>query len=128
MWKFWRGRSAEFLIIRSSHLEVFIEKRVLKICSIFTGEHPCRNAISIKLLCNFIEITLRHGCSPVNLLHIFRAPFLRNTSGWQLLSLYLNENPIQRKGGLYEPLRKKCPNTEFFLDQKKLRIWTLFMQ
>ena len=24
---------------------------------------------------NFIEITLRHGCSPVNMLHIFRAPF-----------------------------------------------------
>ena len=30
---------------------------------------------------NFIEISLRHGCSPVNLLHIFRAPFLKNTSG-----------------------------------------------
>ena len=26
---------------------------------------------------NFIEITLRHGCSPVNLLHIFRTPFLK---------------------------------------------------
>ena len=24
------------------------------------------------LFCNFIEITLRHGCSPLNLLHIFR--------------------------------------------------------
>ena len=23
-------------------------------------------------VCNFIEITLRHGCFPVNLLHIFR--------------------------------------------------------
>ena len=31
-----------------------------------TGEHPCRSAISIKLLCNFIEIALWHGCSPVN--------------------------------------------------------------
>ena len=31
---------------------------------------------------NFIEITLRHGCSPVNLLHIFRTPFLKNTSEW----------------------------------------------
>ena len=30
---------------------------------------------------NFIEISLRHGCSPVNLLHIFRTPFLKNTSG-----------------------------------------------
>ena len=35
---------------RSSHLEVFLEKSVLKICSKFTEEHECRSAISIKLL------------------------------------------------------------------------------
>ena len=34
-----------------------------------------------KLLCNFIEIALRHGCSPANLLHIFRTHFPDNTSG-----------------------------------------------
>ena len=33
------------------------------------------------LLCNFIEIILRHGDSPINLLHIFRTPFPKNTSG-----------------------------------------------
>ena len=33
-----------------------------------------------------IEITLQHGFSPVNLLHIFRIPFTRNTSGWPLRS------------------------------------------
>ena len=33
-----------------------------------------------KLLCNFIEITLRCECSPVNLLQIFRTPFYKNTS------------------------------------------------
>ena len=33
------------------------------------------------------EITLRHGCSPVNLLYIFRTPFIKNTSGWLLLTL-----------------------------------------
>ena len=38
-----------------------------------------------KFASNFIEIALRHGCSPVNLLHIFRAPFLKNTSGRLLL-------------------------------------------
>ena len=37
------------------------------------------------MVANFIEIALRHGCSPVNLLHIFRTPFPRNTSGWMLL-------------------------------------------
>ena len=34
--------------------------------------------------CDFNKVTL-HGCSPVNLLHIFRTPFLKNTSGWLLL-------------------------------------------
>ena len=36
--------------------------------------------LSIKLLCNFIEIELRHGFSPENLLHDFRTPFTKNTS------------------------------------------------
>ena len=54
---------------------MFLERGVLKICSRFTGERPCRRLISIKLLCSFIEITLQHGCSPVNLQHIFRTPF-----------------------------------------------------
>ena len=47
----------------------------------------CRRVISIKLQSNFIEIALRQECSPVNLLHIFRTPFLKNTSGWLLLSM-----------------------------------------
>ena len=46
----------------------------------------CRSAISIKLQSNFIEITLWHGCSPVNLLHFFRTHFLKNTSEGLLLS------------------------------------------
>ena len=70
---------------RSSRPEMFLKKGVLKICSKFTGEHPCRGAISAKLFCNFIEIALQHGCSPVNLLHVFRTPFLKNTSGRLLL-------------------------------------------
>ena len=35
----------------------------------------------------FIEIALRHGCSPVNLLNTFRTPFPQNTFGWVLLLL-----------------------------------------
>ena len=63
-----------------SHQEVYLGKSVLKTCIKFTGEHSCQSAISIKLLCNFIEIALRHGCSPVNLLHIFRYLLLRTLS------------------------------------------------
>ena len=72
---------------RSSHLEVYLGKGVLKICSKFAGEHLCRSMISTKLTCNFTEITLWHGCSTVSLLHIFRIPFLRNTSGGLLMEV-----------------------------------------
>ena len=73
------------VLSRSSPSEVFLRKGILKICRKFTGEHPCRSVISIKLQSNFIKIALRHRCSPVNLLQIFRTPFPRNTSGWLLL-------------------------------------------
>ena len=39
-------------------------KGALEICIKFTGEHPCRSASSIRLL-----------CSPVSLLYIFRTHF-----------------------------------------------------
>ena len=49
----------------------------LKICSKFTGKHPCRSVILTKLLCNFIEIALRHGRSPVYLLIFSEHLFIR---------------------------------------------------
>ena len=69
--------------VKSNHAEVFLIKGV----QIYrkTREHPCRSVISINLLCIFIKITLGHGCSPVNLLHIIRKPFFKNISGWLLL-------------------------------------------
>ena len=66
--------SAETTLQRCSQEEVFLGKGVLKICSKFT-EHSCRSGISIMLQNNFIKITLRHGCSPVNLL----AAYFQNT-------------------------------------------------
>ena len=60
---------------------LFLGEGVLKICSKFTRECPCRSVISIKLLSNFIEI---HN-SMAALLQIYciflRSPFYRNTSG-----------------------------------------------
>ena len=72
-------------IYGSIYPEMLLRKVVLKICRKCTGEHQCQSVISIKLLCDVIEIALWHGCSPVNLLHVFRTPFLKNTSGWLLL-------------------------------------------
>ena len=91
---------------RSSRPRVFLGKGVLNMCIKFTGEnlcrsgisiklqskfteeHPCRIGISIKLQSNFTEIALRHGCSPVNLLHISKIPFYKNTCEWLLLPLH----------------------------------------
>ena len=75
-------------IYRSSRPEVLLGKGALKICSKFTWDHQCRSAISIKLQNKFIEITLRHGCSPVNLLHIFRTSFPKNTYGGLFLNIF----------------------------------------
>ena len=114
---------------RSTRPEAFLGKAVLKICSKvtgkhtcrsvisiklqgnFIGEHPCRSmisiklqsnfieVISIKLQSNFIEITLWHGCSPANLVHIFRTPFPKNTFERLLLLLFiLPENSSQNYG------------------------------
>ena len=70
------GKNSGFEKNRSSRPGVLLEH---------PGKHPCRTAISIKLQSNFNEVTLRHGCSPANLLHIFRTPFPKMTSGRLLL-------------------------------------------
>ena len=48
-----------------------------------SSEHTCRRVISI------VEFTLWYGCSPLNLLHISKTPFHKNTfvrllSSWNL--------------------------------------------
>ena len=73
---------------------VFLRKSVLKICRKFTGENPCRSVISINLQSNFVEITLRQLCPPVNVLQIFRTHFPENTSGgcralWSIVKTFL---------------------------------------
>ena len=54
------------------------------------AEQPSRGVLrkiySENIQSNFIELTLQHGRSPVNLLHIFRTPFPKNTSGGLLLT------------------------------------------
>ena len=97
-------------VFRSSPREVFLEKVVLKICS------RCR---SVKLQSKFIEIRFWHGCSPVNLQHIFRTSFPKNTYEGLLLCVacVVSDHLIisQRK------LTKKCfclSATVFFIFQK----------
>ena len=58
-----------------------------------------------KVARNFIEITFRHGCSPVNLLHIFRTPFPKSTSGWLLLNV--PDKSVGLRISLYEQIFPK---------------------
>ena len=74
------NRKLHFLCIephRSSHPEALLGRGVWKYAA-----NLQKNSHAI----SFIEITLRHGCSPVNLLYIFWAPFPKNTYGWLLLT------------------------------------------
>ena len=56
----------------------------------FTGEHVYWSVISINLQSNFMNVFgwvwVRHGCSPVNFLHIFRTPLPKNTWLWTVAS------------------------------------------
>ena len=79
-WKHWPEMDI------SSPPVVLSGKGILKKCSKFTGEHPCRSVTSIKL-----GVTLWYGCSSENLLHIFRTPCPMN---WRAASEWVND-PIQ---------------------------------
>ena len=93
-----------------------------------------------KVAWNFIEITLRHGCSPGNFLDIFRTPFTKNTSGWLLLNFKtmallcsffsgifsktfktkLSRTPVKVCRGTFEPL-KSC-NKRWFIKYRHFRL------
>ena len=93
---------------RSSHPEVFLEKGVLKICSKFTGKHPWRSVISIKL----------------NLMHIFTTSFLKNISGPLRLELVAITSSNREKKWFQEWLN--LPNQLSFLDNFSQIIWLIF--
>ena len=94
---------------RSSYPEVFLGKGVLKICSKFTR--------------NTHAITLRHGCSPVHLLHIFRTPFTKDTSGLLLLSLCMfclvSKSNKENKNHRIQITQSKCKGFCLQLDKLK---------
>ena len=68
--------------IQKQPSELFLRKSIY---NKFIGEHTCQNLV------NFIEITLRHGCSPVKFLHIFGTSFLKSTSGRLLLDINVDD-------------------------------------
>ena len=66
---------------RSSPPEVFLKKVFWK----YTVNLQENTHAEVWFQKSCFQITFRHGCSPVNLLHIFRTSFPKNTSGWPLM-------------------------------------------
>ena len=106
----------------------------MKICSKSTGEQPCGSATSLKLLQQIYrrtpvlkrDFTLAHGCSPVDLLHIFRTSFFENTSGRLLLvnQMHLHKGSKGKylKGSYFLNLENLIPLLSY---RKNIREWIL---
>ena len=60
------------------NVEMFFGKSVLKICSRFTKEHPCRSVISLKLLCTSAWVL---SCK--------FAAYFQNSFSWEHLQFYI---------------------------------------
>ena len=81
----WHWTNSSFIIKQKQTYRGVFKKRCSENRQQIYRRTPMPECDFNKLLCNIIEITLQHECSPVNLLHIFIIPFYRNTSGWLLL-------------------------------------------
>ena len=113
---------------RSSHSEVFLRKGVLKICIKFTGEHQYPGVISIKLQINVIEITLQHGRSPANMLHVFRIFFYKEHL-WRAASvshIKINKS-IQKQRCISLQIWCLKLQGKFFSKHYTLKPWDLYV-
>ena len=81
----WRCSFHDIHFVKSWHSQKQPSRVVLKKRCSENMQQIYRRTPMPKFLCNFIEIALRHGCSLVNLLRIFRTLFPRNTSRWLFL-------------------------------------------
>ena len=78
--------------------------------------------------CDFNKVALGDGCSPVNLLHIFRTPFPKNSSGRLLLYLILltSANTICSTYDILLPFESKIfsfANCGYWLEKNVFFFW-----
>ena len=92
------GKEVKVSVLANSKVSVLLDLFLLWILPSqrekVLKKHPSRSVLrkrcSENLQSNFIEITLRHGCSPVNLLYISKTPFPKSTSDRLILVLQFN--------------------------------------
>ena len=83
-------------LFRSSRLEVFCKKVVLKNFAKFAGKHLCRslffNKISGLRPATLLKTRVWHRCFLVNFAKFLRTPFLTERLWWLLLPFYFTSN------------------------------------
>ena len=115
--------------MKLSQNQLFFIFKMMSSCNIFyvfafsstdPQKQPSRRALrkrcSENMQSNFSEITLR--CCPVNLLHIFKTPFLKNTSGQLLLhpvfTIFQVISNFDSEYGQSIPCNFKFPDSKLF--------------
>ena len=77
-------------LITEAATNVFYEEGALKNFTRFTGKHLCQSLFFNKTgSATLLKKRIWHRCFPVNFIKFLRIPFLQNTSGRVLLSLWL---------------------------------------
>ena len=109
--KIFSNESFRSLYIDAALQRCSYEKVLWKYAKNLQENNPCRSAFWIKLQSNFIEIKLRHGYSPVNLLSDFRTPLTKNNSVGLLL-LYTGITSISCRAKLIKKT-KVCKSSCF---------------
>ena len=84
-----------FLLVKLQHKQAALQRCFRKRCSenmqqIYRRTPMAKCDFNKKLQNNLIEITLWHGCSPLNLLHISRKPFSQEKGPVQMFDWVLN--------------------------------------
>ena len=99
---------------RSSRLEVFCNKDVLKNFTKFTGKHLCQSFFASSLRpATLLKERLWHRYFPVNFVKFLRTPISAEHLWWLLLILYLSKFQYE-----WQRIKKQTENvllTAFFL-------------
>ena len=127
MWFFYTKRKKEFKTKdQVSNLPIFSKYQNNNV-----QKQPPRGVLKKRCSEN-MQHALRHGCSPVILLHISRTTFPRNTSGWMLLKTFTEEfqwllltfNWCFQRSSEQKPLWLSAMNTRFSWKKRLLmEVW-----
>ena len=92
---------------RSSRLEVFCKKGVLRNLAKFTGKHLCQSLFFNKVeACNFIKKRLWHRCFPMNFVKFLKRPFFIEHLWLLLLNRAANKSNFISCEGYTEGFRR----------------------